>query len=59
MIEMQTEECLRNVEAVSKSAGGDLDHVLKMTIYVSDQDLYGAVNETYKRAMGIIVQHAQ
>ena len=48
-IEAQTEQCLRNVEAVLKEAGSDLDHVLKFTIFVSDEDLWGAVNETYKR----------
>jgi len=51
-IEAQTEQCLRNVEAVLKVAGSDLNHVLKMTIYISDQDLWGAVNEVYKRILG-------
>lgn len=51
-IEAQTEQCLRNVEAVLKAANSDLNHVLKMTIYVSSEDLWGAVNETYKRILG-------
>ncbi len=51
-IEAQTEQCLRNVEAVLKEAGSDLDHVLKFTIFVSDESLWGAVNETYKRILG-------
>ena len=51
-IEAQTEQCLRNVEAVLLAAGSDLPHVLKMTIYVSDESLWGAVNETYARVMG-------
>jgi 2-iminobutanoate/2-iminopropanoate deaminase len=53
-IEAQTEQCLRNVEAVLLTAGSDLNHVLKMTIFVSDENLWGAVNETYKR---ILVEH--
>lgn len=49
---VQTEQCLRNVEALLHEAGSDLDHVLKMTIYVSDQSFWEAVNETYKQIMG-------
>lgn len=51
-IETQTELALRNVEAVLHEAGTDLDHVLQMTIYVSDIELWGKVNETYARVMG-------
>ena len=51
-IEGQTELALRNVEAVLRSAGTDLGQVLQMTIYVSDMELWGAVNETYARVMG-------
>ncbi len=51
-IEAQTEQCLRNVEAVLREAGSDLDHVLKFTIFVSDESLWGVVNETYKRILG-------
>lgn len=51
-IEAQTEQCLRNVEAVLLAAGSDLNHVLKFTIFVSVENLWGAVNETYKRILG-------
>ena len=51
-IEEQTELALRNVEAVLKAAGSDLQHVLQFTIYVSDMELWGAVNETYARVLG-------
>lgn len=51
-IEAQTEQCLRNVERVLLEAGSDLNHVLKFTVYVSDENLWGAVNETYKRILG-------
>ena len=51
-IETQTELALRNVEAVLKEAGTDLNHVVQMTIYVSDIELWGKVNETYARVMG-------
>ncbi|HQX54982.1 MAG TPA: RidA family protein [Pyrinomonadaceae bacterium] len=48
----QTELALRNVEAVLHSAGSDLNHVLQMTIYVSDMEMWGKVNEVYARVMG-------
>jgi len=51
-IEEQTELALRNVEAVLTAAGSDLNHVIQMTIYVSDMELWGRVNETYARVMG-------
>ena len=51
-IERQTELALQNVEHVLKAAGSDLDHVLQMTIYVSDMELWGKVNEVYARVMG-------
>ncbi|MBA3354093.1 MAG: RidA family protein [Blastocatellia bacterium] len=51
-IEEQTELALKNVEAVLHEAGSDLDHVLQMTIYVSDMELWGEVNKTYARVMG-------
>jgi 2-iminobutanoate/2-iminopropanoate deaminase len=51
-IEAQTEQCLLNVEKVLFAAGSDLRHVLKFTIFVSDAELWGAVNETYRRILG-------
>jgi 2-iminobutanoate/2-iminopropanoate deaminase len=51
-IEEQTELALRNVEAVLLAAGSDLNHVLQFTIYVSDIELWGKVNQVYARVMG-------
>src|SRR5689334_8165728 len=51
-IEGQTELALLNVEAVLKEAGSDLNHVLQMTIYVSDMELWDKVNATYAQVMG-------
>lgn len=48
----QTELALRNVEAVLHEAGSDLQHVLQMTIYISDIELWGKINETYARILG-------
>ncbi len=51
-IETQTELALRNVEAVLRAAGSDLNNVLQMTIYISDMEDWGKVNEVYKRILG-------
>jgi 2-iminobutanoate/2-iminopropanoate deaminase len=51
-IETQTELALKNVEAILKEAGSDLQHVLQMTIYISDIELWGAVNKKYAEVMG-------
>ncbi|MGB7068838.1 MAG: RidA family protein [Pyrinomonadaceae bacterium] len=51
-IEQQTELALKNVEAVLRAAGSDLQRVLQMTIYVSDMELWEAVNSAYARVMG-------
>lgn len=51
-IEEQTEQVLQNIGAILKAANSDLSRVLKMTVYVADIDLWGAVNEVYSRVLG-------
>jgi 2-iminobutanoate/2-iminopropanoate deaminase len=51
-IETQTELALQNVEDILHAAGSDLNHVLQMTIYVSEMELWDKVNETYARILG-------
>jgi 2-iminobutanoate/2-iminopropanoate deaminase len=51
-IEEQTEQTLKNVSEILKAAGSDLSRVLKMTIYISDIELWGAVNSVYSRVLG-------
>src|SRR5215831_12788797 len=51
-IEEQTEQVLKNIGALLEAAGSDLNHLLKTTAYVDDMDLWGAVNETYKKVLG-------
>lgn len=51
-IEEQTERTLRNVEAILIAAGSDLEHLLKVTVYVADISLWGAVNTVYARILG-------
>ena len=51
-IEQQTEQVLRNVEAVLTAAGSGLSQVLQMTVYVTDIGVWGRVNAVYARVMG-------
>ena len=51
-IEEQTAQTLRNVAEVLRAAGSGLDRVLKMTVYISDISLWGAVNRVYAEFMG-------
>lgn len=51
-IEEQTEQALKNVAAIVKAANSDLSRILKMTVYVADMKLWGAVNTVYARFMG-------
>ncbi len=51
-IEEQTEQALANVAAILRAAGSDLSRLLKVTIYVADIDLWGAVNQVYTRVLG-------
>jgi len=51
-IEAQTELALRNVEQILLAAGSDLNHVLQMTIYVSEMELWDKVNGVYARILG-------
>jgi 2-iminobutanoate/2-iminopropanoate deaminase len=51
-IEEQTEQTLRNVAAILEAAGSHLNQVLKMTVYITDIELWGRVNETYAKVFG-------
>ncbi len=51
-VEEQTEQVLRNLEAVLRAAGSGLDRVVQITVFVTDISLWGRVNEAYARVMG-------
>jgi len=48
----QTRTALANVGTVLEAAGSGLDRVLRMTVYVSGIEHWGAVNEAYAEVMG-------
>ncbi len=51
-IEEQTEQALSNVLEILRAAGSDWSRVLKMTVYVSDINLWDAVNKVYASVLG-------
>ena len=51
-IEDQTERALTNISEILKAAGSSLDRVLRMTVYITDISLWGAVNTVYARMLG-------
>ena len=51
-IEEQTKQVLENVSEILKAAGSDINQVLKITLYVSDIELWGRVNAVYSDFFG-------
>lgn len=43
-IETQIRRVLKNLEAVCQAAGGDLDHIVRLTVYLTDLAHFGSVN---------------
>jgi 2-iminobutanoate/2-iminopropanoate deaminase len=48
-IEAQTEQCLRNVEAVLVAAGSSLQHVLRCGVFLIDMGEFSRMNAVYER----------
>lgn len=46
-IQTETNQVMQNLKAVLKSAGMDFTNVVKTTIFLSDMNLFSAVNEVY------------
>ena len=51
-IDAQTEQCLRNVEAILKAAGTDLEHVLRCGVFLIDMNEFQRMNAVYERMFG-------
>lgn len=43
----QTHQVLRNLRAVLKAAGSDLDRAVKSTVFLKNMDSFAAMNEVY------------
>ena len=49
----QTTRVLENIKAVLTEAGFDLNDVLKCTIFITDMEYFGKVNEIYARYFSV------
>jgi len=45
----QADRALQNIEAILKAAGSSFDRVVRVTVYLTNMDDFGAVNEVYAR----------
>lgn len=43
----QAHQCLLNLQAVCAAAGASLSDAVRMTVYVTDMEAFGSVNEAY------------
>ena len=51
-IETQTEQCLKNVQAILKAGGSDLQHVLRCGVFLLDMKEFTHMNGVYSRMFG-------
>jgi 2-iminobutanoate/2-iminopropanoate deaminase len=51
-IEAQTEQCLKNVQAILRAAGSDLSHALRCGVFLLDMSEFPKMNAVYARMFG-------
>jgi 2-iminobutanoate/2-iminopropanoate deaminase len=51
-IERQTEQCLKNVQAILEAAGSGLQHVLRCGVFLVDMHEFARMNAVYSRMFG-------
>ena len=51
-VESQTEQCLKNVEAILAAAGSSLQHVLRCGVFLADINEFQKMNAVYSRMFG-------
>ena len=51
-VALQTSQVLRNLKAVLEAAGSSLDRVVKTTVFLSDMELFSAMNDVYAGFFG-------
>jgi 2-iminobutanoate/2-iminopropanoate deaminase len=49
---IQTEQCLRNVQAILEAAGSSLQHVLRCGVFLIDIGEFQQMNAVYERMFG-------
>lgn len=48
----QTEQCLKNLQAILRAAGSDLQYVLRCGVFLVDMDEFKEMNAVYARMFG-------
>jgi 2-iminobutanoate/2-iminopropanoate deaminase len=48
-ISEQTDQVMRNIDALLKAAGTDFAHVVRTTVFLADMDEFAKMNEVYAR----------
>ena len=48
----QTEQCLRNLQAILRAGGSDLGHVLRCGVFLVNMDDFAEMNAVYARMFG-------
>jgi 2-iminobutanoate/2-iminopropanoate deaminase len=51
-VETQTEQCLRNVQAILEAAGSSLGQVLRCGVFLVDMEEFSKMNAVYSRVFG-------
>ena len=51
-VDAQTEQCLRNLEAILRAAGTDIQHVLRCGVFLLDMREFSRMNAVYERMFG-------
>jgi 2-iminobutanoate/2-iminopropanoate deaminase len=51
-VEAQTEQCLKNVQAILEAAGSGLQHVLRCGVFLTDISEFARMNAVYARMFG-------
>ena len=51
-VETQTEQVLRNIQAILEAAGSGLHHVLRCGVFLVDMREFSRMNDVYARAFG-------
>jgi len=51
-VERQTEQCLKNLQAILEAAGSGLQHVLRCGVFLVDMREFSKMNAVYARMFG-------
>ena len=52
-VTIQTEQCLKNLQAILRAEGSDLQHVLRCGVFLLDMKEFQKMNAVYSRMFGV------